>query len=377
MMISNVLRDLNSGMGRVSKYSSQLASNRKMVNLSDNPIGLLNSLNARQNLRQITQYRSNITTTRKWAQQAETSVRDMNDVIIKIKENVVDAAGTKNPSDKNNIAKLITELRDHLIETCNTAVGDKYIFAGYNSTKKPFTYDKNGTLLYNGIDLADTAPKRALFQMSGIPEHKVGRVRISHRFIYYFRGGSCFAAGVVQFTSTSNPSHVVEIDLNDHVMTDGENTLDLSSKGLGIIKWDNANASTAAELASALDGVTLTSGLYETSVEPSVQRAFELGNLESLKWDGPITADGKYYLEADGDDLVVKDLNGDEVVRQTITTGGAAGESNDLTAFGLGTITWDNDGLTAASPDEIAKAIASGGYITSKLNEEMTQNVEL
>ncbi|MEA5003688.1 MAG: hypothetical protein VB081_09335 [Christensenella sp.] len=59
MMIDNLLSNLNAGMRRVGKYNDQLASNRKIVKLSDDPIGVLSSLNARQQIRRLEQYQNN------------------------------------------------------------------------------------------------------------------------------------------------------------------------------------------------------------------------------------------------------------------------------------------------------------------------------
>ncbi len=298
---------------------------------------------------------------------------NMDEVIIKIRENVVDAGGTKNKDDKGNFATLVSSLRDSLFELCNTAVGDKYIFAGYNSTKKPFAYDSNGTLLYNGINLADTAPITTGVTPSGNVSNITWSGGLDPTDYYTVTN----TGNVVEFTSTTNPSKVISVDMDDYTFENGTNTIDLSAQGLGTITFDTTNAATAAaDLAASLTGATVTSGFYETSVAPSTQKPFKLGDLVSMSLSGPITASGKYYLEADGNDLVIKDKIGTEVGRETITTANGANETLDLSAYGLGTITWNNSGAPPATADGIASSIASGGYITSKLNEEATQDIK-
>ena len=158
MMIDNLLTNLNSGLGRVSKYNSQLSSNRRIVNLSDDPVGVFNSLGARQQIRRLNQYQKNVTAANKWVVQTENAINEMEQTIVSIKELTTEAAGVTNEDDKKNIAVQIEELMEHLLETCNGVVGDKRMFAGFNTTNTPFEAirDDAGKLtgvLYNGYDL--------------------------------------------------------------------------------------------------------------------------------------------------------------------------------------------------------------------------------
>ncbi len=266
MMIDNLLSNINGGLTRLNKYNSQLSTNRKITRLSDDPVGVLNSMNARQKLNMCNQFKDNLTSARNWVDQSESALMDMEDVVIKIKENVIDAAsGTKTDSDKANIGILVGELKDHLLQMCNSTVGDKYIFAGYNSTKAPFSVDSSGNVLYNGIDLTvdDTAPV------------------------------------------------------------------------LGSAIADTANAS-------------------------------------GFTWDGPIGLPGEYSITAAGDTLTVTGESGSVVFSGTITTS-AGSNVLDLTAQGLGTISWTDGG--SATADEVAAAIASAGTVSTETGLEAAQNI--
>jgi flagellar hook-associated protein 3 FlgL len=265
-MIDNLLNNINSGLTRMNRYNSQLSSNRKITRLSDDPVGVLNSMNARQKLNMYKQFQNNLISARNWVDQTESALMDMEDVVIKIKENVVTAAnGTQKDSDKANIGILVGELKEHLLQMCNATVGDKYIFAGYNSTKAPFTLGSSGKVLYNGIDLAaeDTDPV------------------------------------------------------------------------LGGAIADTANAS-------------------------------------GFAWNGPVTLPGKYSILAVGDTLTVKEGSGAVVYSGTITTT-AGSNTLDLTAQGLGTVSWTDSG--AATADEVAAAIASAGTVSTSTGSEAAQDV--
>ena len=268
MMIDSLLTNLSSGLNRLNKYNAQLSSNQKITRLSDDPIGVLNSMNARQKLNMYKQFESNLVTAREWVDQADSTLSDMTDIMTSIKENVIDAAsGTKTESDLNNVATLIKGLKDSLMQLANQSIGTKYLFAGYNSTQAPFTTNSIGNVLYNGIDL-----------------------------------------------STVNTNAV-----------------------LGNTIADTANAT-------------------------------------GFTWSGPISAEiDKYSITAVGDTISIKNSGGYEVLSQQITT--ASGSNTlDLSAKGLGTIAWTDNG--SATAVEVAGAIVSAGTVTTEIGAEASQDVQ-
>ncbi len=269
MMVDSLLTNLNAGLSRLNNYNLQLSSNKRMNRLSDDPIGVLTSMNARQKLQRIHQYQENLSTAKSWVDQTDTMLDDMNSVITNIMEKVTkSASGTNNSTDKQNLATEINQLKEELMQMANASIGDKYLFAGYNSTTAPFTKDANGNVLYNGIDL-----------------------------------------------SAVNTTPV-----------------------LGNSIADTANAST-------------------------------------FTWSGPITADAdKYSVAANGDTITIMNSDGVQVASKQITTTGGTNEL-DLSAYGLGKITWADNG--SATADEVASAIASAGYVTTEIGAEASQNIKM
>lgn len=385
MMINNTLRDLNTNMNTLSKYSSQLASNRKIVRLSDDPIGVINSLSARQQLRNLQQYRNNIVSSEKWVQQSETALTDMLGVIHKIKEEVINAGGVKNPEDKHNIAVLVKELKEHLIETCNSSLETKYIFAGFNSTKKPFTVDENGNMLYNGINLADVEAKHNAFDLSNPDILNIqwdGDIYPIEKYTIDFVGPD-----TLRF-SNADGSVVKDVTLQAPVA--GENTILMENIGLGTITYTVADPPPSIQdIAEAIIGApvpasgSVESNMYELMtdiVTKNTLNATPDPNVAGLTWDGPITNMGKFYVQADGNNIVIRDSNGYKITEETITD--ATGpQTLDLTAYGLGTITWTNSAGTPADQQAAAEAVASAlqdiGYVTTVLGDEMAQDFKL
>jgi len=48
-------------------------------------------------------------------------------------EELVSAGSVKTVDDKKNLAMVVRQLRDHYVDTLNTAYGDRFVFAGYNT----------------------------------------------------------------------------------------------------------------------------------------------------------------------------------------------------------------------------------------------------
>lgn len=158
MMMNNFMGNLNNNMTILGKYQDQLSSGKRITKLSDDPIGIMSSLDAKAKLRKLDMYGSTISDAKSWLTQTETSLREMSDMLVKAYENTVGAAnGTMTDNDRDAAAELVEQIRQHVVQLGNSAHGGRYIFGGYNTTTQPFTYDGSGTLLYNGADLV-TAP---------------------------------------------------------------------------------------------------------------------------------------------------------------------------------------------------------------------------
>ena len=157
MMITNFMQSYHNSLTRMSRYQEMMQTNRRILRLSDDPVGILSSMTARNKLYNIEQYQRNVGDANTWMTAAETSLMNMNEVLKDAIESGIDAGGLKGPSDKQAIAQKIKQIQEHVLTQLNETVGDKYVFSGYNTTTKPFTLDAGGKLLYNGMDVETAA----------------------------------------------------------------------------------------------------------------------------------------------------------------------------------------------------------------------------
>lgn len=394
MMIDNLLSNLNAGMRRVGKYNDQLASNRKIVKLSDDPIGVLSSLNARQQIRRLEQYQNNVTSARSWVTQTETSLNEMEQVIIDMRELVTAASGVKNEGDKKIYAKQIAELTNQLIETCNSVNGDRYTFAGFNTTNAPFVAQRDAAgnltgVLYNGIDLSkvgkNVSPGTAIADTANASGFKWnGMLSAPDNYTITSVGDQ------VTFTDQQGNSSVITIDPTGWAAEKGASIelRDASGKSFGTLSWKNgATVPTADEIAGAIASAgtvttsSIANGFSDAVMGPDAKAAVDANG---LSWTGQIRDEKeKYTMEADGDQIRFLNSYGSVVYTHTVSAADVAAQEIDLSAQGLGVISWTTDPAADAldpSKDTAEKAVAqmvsSAGFVTTKLGEEATQNIQ-
>lgn len=159
MMMSNFLSDLNHNMTSVQKYQDQLSSGQRIRNLSDDPVGIITALGAKEKLNKLDMHTKTVGDANSWLKQTETSLDQVNETIKQVYEETVKASnGTLSATDKQAEATFIEQMRQQIVQAGNSTFGGRYIFGGYNTTTPPFTYNGvTGELDYNGVDLV-TAP---------------------------------------------------------------------------------------------------------------------------------------------------------------------------------------------------------------------------
>jgi flagellar hook-associated protein 3 FlgL len=102
-----------------------------------------------------------------WLDETESSILELNEVIKTAYETVVgQATDTMDEEERSAAAQLIKQLRDHVVTIGNAKSNDKYIFGGYNVSNAPFEVDASGNIIYNNLDMNDSANAAALDAMA-------------------------------------------------------------------------------------------------------------------------------------------------------------------------------------------------------------------
>ena len=158
MLTKNYMRNLNTNLKSLDKYQTQLSTYKRITKLSDDPVGVIKSMQVNARIYKTEQYQNNIENAKTWLSDTETSLSEMNEVLKDAYEKSIEASNDyMTDTDRQSIAQYIGQLRDQALAIGNSRSGDKYIFGGYNTNQAPFTVDNAGNIFYNGLDLKDAS----------------------------------------------------------------------------------------------------------------------------------------------------------------------------------------------------------------------------
>lgn len=139
MFNMSLLKNLNSNLSRLNKYSEQMSSLRKINRPSDDPIGVSYSLRYRSDRAANEQYQSNLDTAQSYLEFTDTMIDQLGNVVHRIRELTVQGANGTNPEiSLSSIKNEIVELKDQLIQIGNSTFNGKYIFNGQLTNVQPY-----------------------------------------------------------------------------------------------------------------------------------------------------------------------------------------------------------------------------------------------
>jgi flagellar hook-associated protein 3 FlgL len=143
------IADLNESMNRLQKTQQELSSGKRIQKPSDDPYGTSLALNLQGDLDGLTDYQNNVNDGTAWTQQATTSLSNMDKMVQRVRELVVQASnGTYTQSDLNASAAEVNQLIDAIKQEAGATYNGQYIFAGTATTTAP--YQVGATDTYNG-----------------------------------------------------------------------------------------------------------------------------------------------------------------------------------------------------------------------------------
>ncbi len=140
---SMMLKTLTDGIYKVTadmmKSQERLSSGKKINRLSDDPVAFGEVMEHKDLISALNQYSRNIDYATEQLEHAETSTSKFTDSLIRIKELAVSMASeTVSTSGRLDTVYEVQLLKEHLIDSANTNINNKYIFSGFKTDVKPF-----------------------------------------------------------------------------------------------------------------------------------------------------------------------------------------------------------------------------------------------
>jgi flagellar hook-associated protein 3 FlgL len=156
MMTDQAVSAMLKQQSQLSETQLQLSTGRRILTPSDDPAGAVRVLDYDRAIGTISQYLNNADRAQTRLEFEEGVIGGIENILIRTKELTVEGASdTLSQEDRAAIAAEIWQLRDELLSLGNTrdAQGE-YIFAGYQTSTRPFAEAVSGAVDYQG-DLGD------------------------------------------------------------------------------------------------------------------------------------------------------------------------------------------------------------------------------
>jgi flagellar hook-associated protein 3 FlgL len=154
MMVSGMMRNLNNNLNRMDKIQNQMATGKKILKPSDDPVGMAQVLKLTSDITASEQHKKNVDEALSWLETTEMAVTQLKDVMQRVRELTVrGSTGSLADEDKQAIQKEISQLKEQIVTIGNSTFAGRYIFGGYNTMGHPFTVEETPVgdkLKYNG-----------------------------------------------------------------------------------------------------------------------------------------------------------------------------------------------------------------------------------
>ncbi len=143
------LQDLNAGL---QKTQQQIATGKRVINPSDDPVAAARILKLDQETAQIGQFQRNVDLAENRLEQEESTLSDVTNLIERVRELTVQAGnGALSADDRNSIASELRQRLDQLASLGNTRdASGEYIFSGFKGNTPAFGQNISGDWVYQG-----------------------------------------------------------------------------------------------------------------------------------------------------------------------------------------------------------------------------------
>ena len=138
MLSNNSVKYLSQSYNKLAQLSDQMASGKKILKPSDDPVIAMNGMRFRSETVEIEQFKRNLNEGFNWMENADSALDETGKVLQRIRELTVQASNDSyTPSEIKNISDEIESLQKHIVSLAGTKVGETYIFSGTDTDKKP------------------------------------------------------------------------------------------------------------------------------------------------------------------------------------------------------------------------------------------------
>lgn len=139
-----------------SQISQQMASGKKILKPSDDPLGTVQLLALKKEQANIEQYDDNIANARRELGSAETYITSMSDIMLKLRDLTLEAgSGAYGLTERQALASEMQSLKEALMDSANAKSSNgKYLFSGSEVDTAPISGPVAAVYSYAGDNLS-------------------------------------------------------------------------------------------------------------------------------------------------------------------------------------------------------------------------------
>lgn len=221
--IHALLRQVNQSRERIFTLQRNLATGRRINQVSDDPEHIEVVLRYRKMLRMNNRFEENINTALDFMGISSQALNDAADILAHAKEIAVQGADSLADSEWTSYAEQIDQALRQLVDVANTQFKGRFVFGGSNTTKEPFTLAPDGSAVTANPEGVDGALKTEI----GI--HKIEQYNIT--------GKAAFQGNVDVFQTLIDLRTAFE----NHDTGEMENLIDTLEEAMDQVNQQNAN----------------------------------------------------------------------------------------------------------------------------------------
>lgn len=144
MTYDQVLKNVTQNRSEMYDLQNKAATQKRVTKPSDDPVAAARVLSSRIDLEGTKQYMKNLNYAQSFLDYTDQSLDELTQNLVRLKELIIsqvnDASANKNT--RRVIATEVDQIFNQMVKIGNRKLADRFIFAGYKTTKPPF--DLNG-----------------------------------------------------------------------------------------------------------------------------------------------------------------------------------------------------------------------------------------
>ncbi len=136
---SQLQRGLSANFARLVRAQEQVATGRRIVRPSDDPVGASLSLSYKRQIAASERYQTAVQGARVMLDTGSSLLQDAGGMLAEARSTLLAAMnGTQSEDDRKLLGNSIRLIRDRMIEVANARTGNRYLFGGASSSSAPF-----------------------------------------------------------------------------------------------------------------------------------------------------------------------------------------------------------------------------------------------